>query len=56
MTINKNDKIYTVVESSDKWIVKLNNGKFAVSFDVSKSICSNEDELCKYILSNDELF
>ncbi len=53
MIILKNDYKYIVKESTSKWIVEKKSDKLSVVFDISKEICKTEDELKKYILSND---
>lgn len=53
MIIEKNGKVYTVTELSDKWTVKAESGKLAVAFDVSKKICTTAAELQEYVLQND---
>ena len=55
MIIEKNGKKYSVSEYSAKWVVKSNSGKLSVSYDVSKDLCSTEDELREYIQSSDLL-
>lgn len=56
MFIEKNEKLYTVTESSSKWRVRAENGKLEVSVDVPKDICATEEDLRAYVLSHDELF
>ena len=55
MIVEKNGKIYSVSEHSAKWVVKSNSGKLSVSYDVSKELCSTEDDLREYIQAS-ELF
>ena len=56
MVIEKNDKVYTVTESRDKWTVKTEDGKLSIAFDVSKELCPSVDELREYVLNNYGLF
>ncbi len=56
MIIIKGDTVYRVSESSNKWTVKRDSGKLSVSYDVPKELCETEQELRKYVLSNNELF
>lgn len=53
MIIEKNSKTYTVTELSNKWTVKAENGKLTVAFDVSKKICTTDNELREYVLQSD---
>lgn len=53
MEIIKGDNRYSIIEHSDKWSVKLERGKLGVSFSISKELCATEDELRKYVLSNE---
>ncbi len=55
MVIVKGEKNYLVTESATKWTVKTDDGKLAISFDVSKEICGTIDELREYVSTN-ELF
>ena len=55
MIVEKSDKIYSVSEYPTKWVVKLNSGKLPVSYDVSKELCSTEDDIREYIQAS-ELF
>ncbi len=52
MIVEKNGKAYSISEYSTKWVVKLSSGKLSVSYDISKDLCANEDELRKYIESS----
>ncbi len=56
MQIEKNGKTYTVTECPKKWTVSLDSGKLSVAFDVSKELCSTEEQLREYVLTNNELF
>ncbi len=56
MKIEKNGKIYTVEQYSQKWVVTLRSGKLSVAYDVSKKLCPTEAELREYVLKNNELF
>ena len=56
MQIEKNGKTYIVEEYPKKWTVKLESGKLAASFDVSKELCPTVAELRESVLSNNEIF
>ena len=53
MIITKGSKMYSVSESSTKWIVKVESGRLEVSYDISKEICKTEAELREYVLNNE---
>lgn len=56
MVIEKNSKVYTVTECRDKWTVKNESERLTITFEVSKMLCSTSDELCEYILNNNDFF
>lgn len=56
MKIIKGDTVYKVSENSKNWTIKKESDKLSVSFNVSKELCKTEQELCEYVLSNNELF
>ena len=56
MEITKGDMVYKVLENSKNWTVKKESNKLVVSFNVSKELCKNVQELQEYILSDNEIF
>ena len=52
MTIAKENTVYTVTESTDKWKVSNDSGKLSFSVDIPKELCKTWDELREYVLSN----
>ena len=53
MIIEKNGKIYTVIESKTKWALSTDIEQLTITYDISKNICGSFDSLQNYVLSND---
>lgn len=53
MEILKDNRVYTVKESENKWTVKQENGKLSVSYEVSKELCETEQKLREYVQNSD---
>ena len=53
MNITKNNQIYKISDSDNKWVAKLDYGNLQATFDIPKNVCKTFDKLKEYILSND---
>lgn len=50
--IKKEDKIYTVTETKEKWKLKAITGKVSLSYEISKSDCKTMEDLRQYVADN----
>lgn len=53
MTIAKGEKVYTVQECADHWVLTWNLGAVTASFHIPKSICATVESLADYVRSTD---
>lgn len=49
MEIKKNETVYAVEETGNKWNVKGSSGKVSWTIEVSKEQCPTENDLKKYV-------
>ena len=52
MTIEKNEKTYSVRENMKSWTVSIKLNSLSVTYNVSKSDCPPFDELKAYVAQN----
>lgn len=52
MTIEKNEKTYSVRENMKSWTVSIKLNSLSVTYNVSKSDCLTFDELKAYVAQN----